>query len=280
MEKIEVCFQVMEGEISDILTAELSNLGYDAFWVDDDGLRGYIEENLYNAEDLDQIKDKYKGLTSLSYTFTRVTPDLWDKSQTDTFTENYRIGDFVEIASNEEAFTDACRYHLVMNANLAFGSGDHPSTHNCLESMSRVSFKDKTVFDIGSGTAILGIFAEKLGAKEVIAIDNNPWAFKVANEAVHLNKCENVKVIEGDLSDLKGKSADIVLANLNMDVFREYFTDVASLMHTNSHLLLSGFMKKDELEMVQNIVDHGLTIFYRANYNDWITIIARHKKSH
>lgn len=280
MEKIEVCFQVKEDEILDILTAELSDLGYDAFWIDEEGLRGYISEDNFENEKLDELVQKYNRLCDLFYTVNLMNPKVWDKSNTDTFTESYRIDDFVEIASVATGFSGTCKHQLMMNANLAFGRGDHPSTHNCLESMSRISFDGKTVFDLGSGTAILSILAEKLGAKSVIAIDNNPWAYKVATEAVSLNNCSNIKVVEGELDELNGRAADVVLANLNMDVFRNYFSDIVKLLHKQSYFMISGFMKKDELEMVQNIVDHNLKIYYRANFNDWITIIVRHEKSH
>ncbi len=280
MEKIEVCFQVQDEEISDILTAELSELGYDSFWIDENGFRGYIHEEVYNVEELDSIVKKYNNLHELRYTITKVSPQGWDKSNSDSLHENYLINDFVEIASDAKLFTNRCEHQIVMNANLAFGRGDHPSTHNCLESMNRISFVGKTVFDLGSGTAILAILAEKLGASKVGAIDNNPWAFKVANEAVALNACTKIEILEGELEDLKEQTADIVLANLNMDVFRNYFSLVAALVHSQGWLMISGFMKKDEIEMIKNLIDHGLEVYYRSNYEDWITIIARHKKSH
>lgn len=280
MEKIEVCFQVEEGEISDILIAELSEFGYDSFWTDEKGIRGYVSEEAYNAEKLDCIVKKYNNLHQLQYTITKVSPNGWDKSNSDTLSENYLIDHFIEIASDAKLFSNRCEHQIVMNANLAFGRGDHPSTHNSLESMNRISFQEKTVFDLGSGTAILAILAEKLGAKNVSAIDNNPWAFKVATEAIALNACSKVEVLEGELEDLQGQTADIVLANLNLDVFRNYFPQITALLHDKSWLLISGFMKKDEIEMIQNLIDHGLEVYYRSNFEDWITIIARHKKSH
>ncbi|MBN1769611.1 MAG: 50S ribosomal protein L11 methyltransferase [Prolixibacteraceae bacterium] len=70
---------------------------------------------------------------------------------------------------------------------MAFGSGAHPSTLLCIELMLNMNIKHKKVVDAGTGSGVLAVLAKKMGAAQVMAFDNNPWAIEIYRKTMKLN---------------------------------------------------------------------------------------------
>ena len=108
-----------------------------------------------------------------------------------------------------------------MDPGMAFGTGSHETTSMCIANLEKYVDKDSTVFDIGCGSGILGIVAAKLGAKDVVGIDIDAVAVKVANENILMNGVQDIMLaMEGNLADDmdKNRKADIVVANIIADI--------------------------------------------------------------
>ncbi|MCX7965738.1 MAG: 50S ribosomal protein L11 methyltransferase, partial [Syntrophorhabdaceae bacterium] len=109
---------------------------------------------------------------------------------------------------------------IIIDPGMAFGTGRHESTKIMIKLMQKIDFKEREVIDIGCGSAILAIYASMLGAKSVLAIDNDFDAVISAKKNINLNRRENIKVVCADVNDIKG-SFDIVLANLDIRTFQK-----------------------------------------------------------
>jgi ribosomal protein L11 methyltransferase len=124
---------------------------------------------------------------------------------------------------------------LLLDPKNAFGTGDHPTTHLCLEWLVKNSLEGKRVIDYGCGSGILMIAAKKLGAKEVRGYDIDPSAMKVARQ-----NCEENGVF--DPIDLDTEAADLVLANIHLGPLLHLVDTLCQLCKPKKTLVLSGIL--------------------------------------
>lgn len=166
------------------------------------------------------------------------------------------------------------RREIVLDPGVIFGSGFHPTTRLCLETLELVMLesgrKVRRVADLGTGTGLLAIAAAKLGAEEVAAIDNNPLACQVARNNVAMNRCEaQVDVLQHDLTtgfpDLGGY--DLVIANLYKALLVELFVD-PSFWKAGMYLI-SGIIPAMEGDLLEALPQKGIRFLHRANSEIW-----------
>jgi ribosomal protein L11 methyltransferase len=140
-----------------------------------------------------------------------------------------------------------------------------------IEQMSNINFTKKRVFDFGTGTGILAILAQKLGAASITAIDNDEWSIENAKENFQKNDVHSITLYRS--SAMPKDSFDIILANINRNVLNEYASALVSILSPKGVLLVSGILKEDERVIVAafNILQ---PIKVQQNKN-WISILFR-----
>ena len=133
--------------------------------------------------------------------------------------------------------------NLHLDPGLAFGTGSHPTTHLCLNWLDRQNLEDKVVIDFGCGSGILGIAALLLGAKKVVAIDNDPQALTSSQNNAELNGIAETQLTtylpHQVPSDIK---ADILVANILAEPLIELAPVLCAMSHDNCHLCLAGLL--------------------------------------
>jgi ribosomal protein L11 methyltransferase len=160
---------------------------------------------------------------------------------------------------------------------MSFGTGHHPTTSQMMQHMRAVDFKNKTVLDCGSGTGILAILAEKLGAKKCIAVDNDVWCFENCKENIELNLCKNIQPALGDLDTVKNEKFDIVLANIHRNFLVEHMQTLAAITNENGFVFVSGFYEEDAKIILDKALEHNLIANYQTTQHNWACIVF-HKK--
>ncbi|MBC2576519.1 50S ribosomal protein L11 methyltransferase [Peptostreptococcus canis] len=166
---------------------------------------------------------------------------------------------------------------IEMNPGMAFGTGNHETTNMCVSNLEKFVKKDSTVFDIGCGSGILGITAAKLGAKEVLGIDIDEVAVKVANENIQKNNVQSVmKAIQGNLADDidKNKKPDIVVANIIADIIIILAKDVKEFLKKDGIFISSGIIHAKIHEVVDALEQNGFNILEVQKKGEWACIIA------
>ncbi|TYB32742.1 MAG: methyltransferase [Flexistipes sinusarabici] len=145
----------------------------------------------------------------------------------------------------------------------AFGSGEHETTKSCLKNFRLLNFKGKSVLDIGCGTGVLGIAAEKSGASFVLGFDISYNACRTAKTNFLINNTEMNFVVNSDNTCIKGKY-DIIVANIYYDIIISLYQFMNDSISRHGYLVLSGipveynfdvrkmFIEKGSFELVKN----------------------------
>ncbi len=163
-----------------------------------------------------------------------------------------------------------------MDPGLAFGTGTHQTTSLCLEYLDLNPPKDLHVIDFGCGTGILAIAAAKLGAKSVIAIDNDPQAVLSSKENIVKNKCENIISTIHSIDQKDGNQCDLLIANILANPLVELEPLFSNLVYSNGLLLLSGILK-EQVDRVVNCYSVNFSNIQVVNKDEWFRISGKRK---
>jgi len=168
------------------------------------------------------------------------------------------------------------RVILSIDPGAAFGTGTHATTSMCLEALEKLVTPDITVLDIGSGSGILSIAAILLGAKDVVGVDIDPVAVKVAKENAALNGvAKKAKYILGNLDEEITDTYDIVVANIVADAIIALSDSAKKRMKKDGYFLCSGIIdiRADEVEAA--LKERGYRIVEKMVTNNWVALLAK-----
>lgn len=167
---------------------------------------------------------------------------------------------------------------IEIDPGRAFGTGTHPTTSLCVRFMEENIKENHKVIDVGTGSGILMIAAEKLGAREIVGIDIDPMAAEVARENLELNKIslEKTKVYLGDLiSVIKEEKFDVVVANILADVLLSLLSDISKVVKKEGLIIFSGIIV-DKLEEVKKAIeDKKFEILEIKAEKEWRAILIK-----
>lgn len=167
---------------------------------------------------------------------------------------------------------------IELDPGMAFGTGTHETTTMCMRELEKYVTEDSKVFDIGCGSGILAIAAAKLGAKDVIAVDLDEVAVKVAAENVaHNHVQDSVQVLHGNLIDVVSDKADIVVANIIADIIKILARDVHSCMKEDAVFISSGIIHAKVNEVKESLIENGFEIIEVKTLGEWNAIVAKLK---
>lgn len=263
--------------LHEILIAELGDIGFDTFWESPEGLRAYSSE-APKVELLESLIQQYASQDRpISYRVQSTHSKLWEPAQEGTF-GNFCLLDTLYVCSPEDVLPQQYPIELKIKGALAFGDGRHPSTRLMLEAMLAFPFKQKKVLDIGTGTGILALVAEKMGAHRVDALDNNPWALEISRGNLHLNQSSRITLYPGYTHEVSlSPPYDCILANLNFEALAQELGYFSTLLQAGGHLFLGGFQQKDQNPIRQMIGSHSMEFVQESQTGLWLNwLVQRH----
>ena len=144
--------------------------------------------------------------------------------------------------------------------------------------MKRITLKHKTVLDLGSGTAVLGILAKKMKAKSVIALDNDEWCFTNGQENVNLNDV-GIEIVLGEINKVNEHTfnvvlANVVLANINRNYFVEKMKDISDVLELGGKLVMSGFLQEDLKIMTSCAEQNNIRLNAILEKDGWLCLVG------
>jgi ribosomal protein L11 methyltransferase len=290
-EYIQIAFDFSNQDQFDMLVAELSELGFEGFNEEEleegrnDGVdmsnglgvgAGHCETFMltdkFEAEQVQNELDIIFNQYNLTYSKSVIKEENWNAIWESNFDPVW-VGDFVGIRAHfHPDFEPAVTHDIKITPKMSFGTGHHPTTFSVMQLMQRIDFKDKTVYDFGTGTGILGILAEKLGAKKVHAVDNDDWCIENALENIQ-NNASKVITIEKVASALQKDQYDIVLANVNRHIIEANMDELTQIGKPGGILVLSGLLIEDQSDMIDLATSKGWQFQEAQPLDGWVSLL-------
>ena len=276
MKYFEVTFtaQPCNEIITDVISALTSEIGFESFVPTETGVEAYVQQSLF---DEGQLKDMVANFplpdTQITYTITEPEDKNWNEEWEKNFFQPIVIEDRCVIHSTFHKDYPKAEYDIVINPQMAFGTGHHETTSSILGELLDADLKGKSVLDMGCGTSILAILASMRGADSVTAIDIDDWCVNNSRDNIALNGITNITAELGDASLLKGrKPFDIIIANINRNILLNDMPAYAACMHSGSELYMSGFYVEDIPVIREKAESLGMKFVHNREKHNWTAV--------
>jgi ribosomal protein L11 methyltransferase len=184
--------------------------------------------------------------------------------------EPIRVGSFLVRPTWSDASAKGAIV-IALDPGMAFGTGLHPTTQQCLEALSTLRLDGRRVLDVGTGSGILAIAAAKQGASEVVAVDVDPIAVGAAAQNAERNGAR-LDVRRGSAEDVAGEF-DVVLANLVGPVLVAIAPSLRARLRRSGSLVVAGIVRDAEPDVLVAFARSGLGVVDRQQRDDWIRLI-------
>lgn len=261
-------------EYTEILMAELAELGFESFLETDEGLAAYIPETNFSKEKLRQLLNRYESATPIGFSWQTLEKKNWNAE----WESNYapiEVGDAVRVRALFHEPDARFRHELVITPKMSFGTGHHETTWLVMNEQLDLPHTGRAVLDVGCGTGILAILARKLGAADLLAFDIEEWAVENTRENFSLNEAtERAEVFQGTIADVsQDQRFGGILANINRNILLSEIPRYAQHLMPDGWLVVSGFYETDAPDIIAKAESSGLT-FQRINTrNQWTMVV-------
>jgi ribosomal protein L11 methyltransferase len=166
-----------------------------------------------------------------------------------------------------------------MDPGPAFGTGAHPTTRMCLESIENLHPPGLwTMLDVGTGSGILAVYAAKLGAGTILAIDTDPEALRWAQRNIELNHCSALVALSPRSVDEVDGVFSVLVANLTRDALLQLLSDFQRLLEKDGTIILSGLLQEQVQEVKNPLRLLGFKEIQVATQAEWACITARKRE--
>ena len=257
--------------VNDVLAAELGEIGFESFTSDEKGLQGFIPATLYNIA---HVEEKLAAFplegTTIHYSARPVEDKDWNEEWEKNYFQPIHIGNECQIRASFHPEKPGFRHNILIDPKMAFGTGNHETPYLMIQAMLASDLKGQAVSDMGSGTAVLAILAHQQGAKRIVAIDIDEWAYNNALENIHLNQAEEIQVLLGGAERIAETGTyDTILANINRNILLHDIHHYAQALKEGGQLIMSGFYEEDCPMLEAECRQWGLEPIDRASRNKW-----------
>ena len=275
MEYIEVDIKIEKSEVfSDIVVARLNEIEFETFLENDNGVRCYIQATLFDKKKLDIELDKIKQYTKLNFNINHVAQKNWNEEWEKNF-KPVQINSHCLIRSEFHNNSGNFKDEIIITPKMSFGTGHHETTFLMINELYNLDLNDKSILDMGSGTGVLSIVASKNGAKQVVGIDIDEWAFQNSIDNAKLNNTENISFLHGDIKLIENQDFDIILANINRNIIEKDIEEYYNLLSDKGDLLISGFLVEDVDFIINLSINNRFNVINKKNKGQWSMVHLR-----
>jgi ribosomal protein L11 methyltransferase len=258
-------------ENREILIAFLADSPIESFDADDNQLMAYIPGVQFDVSDLDVVID---GLPFAVQYSDEIIPDKnWNEVWEKNYFKRLLIANRCLIRAPFHKDYSPAEFELIIEPKMAFGTGNHETTSLVAEQILEMELNGKSVLDMGCGTGILGMLASLKGAKSVVAIDYDQWAYESTLENAQLNHIKNLTAYMGDAQLLGNELYDVIFANIHKNVILRDLPIYAKILLPNGKIILSGFYEHDLNEIRDKAYSCSLYEIAYFEKNNWIAFL-------
>ena len=275
--EVSIRFEPFSQDNAEILMAELEELPFESFEVEEPFLKCYIPKEQYSAQMLrlaiDGLEEDCFRVTGFS---ARLIPSAnWNAKWESGFSPIIVDGKCTVKAPFHTGLRRT-RFNITIEPHMAFGTGHHQTTGLMMSELLETDLTGKHVLDMGCGTSILAILAKMRGAADCEAVDIDEWCVRNSLENIALNHMEHICVRQGDASVLKDMGPfDVILANINRNILLRDMNQYVERLVPGGELLISGFYDADVPLLTQEAEKLGLKTIRICQDKEWTMIRFR-----
>lgn len=262
-------FETHNQEELEKLVALLSDQGFDGFIEEEMFLSAFILESQFVQEEFEKTLEKF---SILAYTMSEVENINWNQKWEQEF-HPVVVDNFAGIRAHFHQPLKNVQHEIIITPKMSFGTGHHATTHMMIQLMKDINFKGKAVLDFGTGTGVLAILAEKLGAAGILAIDNDDWSIVNAKENNEKNSTQKILVQLAD--QVPDQQFDIILANINLNVILENLDAIKNASKPGASILLSGFLRTDKHKILDAVAATKLVSISSLEKGEWLALVCK-----
>ncbi|KAA3632751.1 MAG: 50S ribosomal protein L11 methyltransferase [Calditrichaeota bacterium] len=273
-----VCNFIIENITSGLLLEEEEGLDtlVVKFYMPDDSDDNFRQKLSYYFQSLLELDDTIDEEPDLKE---RVVENIeWE----DAYRESIKgviVSDKLIVRPPWEEYSGEYEYDIVIEPKMAFGTGTHETTKSCLEIILKTFKKNKTFLDLGCGSGILSILADKMGAKSIKAIDYDMVSVENCFENFEMNDVAcDYEVLHGSIELCESDEPyDYVCANIIKSTILTMLDKLNSLTKSGGTLVLSGLLDDDVEEIEEHLLKIGLSDYEVLADNEWRSFTIRKK---
>ncbi len=274
MRHIEVSFATENNDQHEMLIAMLDQIEYEGYEESEKCLKAFIKETLFEQSLLDEVATTLNCVFQLKF----IEEENWNANWESSFEPILLLhpetkNPFAFIRASFHQPSTQVIHDLIITPKMSFGTGHHATTFQMMEQMSLLDFNGTNVIDFGTGTGLLAILAEKMGASSIEAIDNDDWSINNAIENIEANHCSSIKIIKADICHSESiAKADIILANINLNIILANLDNIINCGKSGTTVLFSGILVEDEEQICLSLTYKKLNIRSVSSKNNWLLI--------
>ena len=254
-------------QLLEMVMAELSDLGFEAFEETEKGIEAFIPIHLFDRVKVEGVLSKYGVDSTRHLAIAKIDDINWNEEWEKNFNPVI-VADRILIRATFHKSTQPVDYEIIIDPKMSFGTGHHDTTHMMLETQLDLDHSGKMVLDIGTGTGILSILASQKGASRIDATDIDEWSISNCHENFSLNGVQNYRIHHGAIEKLTlDPPYDILLANINKNIIMSELPYYSKHLGKGGIMLLSGFFDSniDEISDYSTRLNFELTSSKRRN---------------
>ena len=255
----------------DVISALLAGIGFESFVESEAGLDAYIAGKVFSEAAVEELLNDFPlPDVGVQYELELIKSRDWNEEWEKNFFQPIVIQDQVIIHSSFHKDIPPFPYDIVIDPKMAFGTGHHSTTALMVSYLLEQNLEGKSFLDMGCGTAILAILAQKRGAKPVMAIDNDEWAYENSLENIRINQASGIRVELGDASLLGKERYDFIFANINRNILLNDIPVYAACLNPGASLFMSGFYEDDLALISEACQQQSLKFVGNKEDNGWV----------
>lgn len=278
MNYVEVQLE-LASEFTEILMAELAEIGFESFVETDEGLSAYIPEEDFSDIALQQLIAKYSDSTAIACSWKSLERKNWNEEWERSY-EPIEVGKEIRIRATFHEPDPSFTYDLLIQPKMSFGTGHHETTWLVMSEQLNLPHAGLSIMDVGCGTGILAILASKLGAESLLGFDIDEWAVENTAENFAMNGLgSEAEVFKGTIVDVPAeKQFGGILANINRNILLDEISKYVKHLLPGGWLVTSGFYEMDQADIEKCAAANGLKKVRSNTRNQWATVVFEKEK--
>lgn len=264
-------------EQTEMLVAELADIGFESFSEDDNYLLAYIPQNEFATSNL--LSTTFcknldnRTMLAISIIKSQNWNSVWESNYTPVM-----IDGCCQVRATFHEAKPELEFDILLNPKMAFGTAHHETTALMIRMLLKENVEGMRVLDMGCGTGVLGIIAVKKGALMVTSIDIDEWAYNNTLENIELNGVAGFTVLKGGAEQLEGdEEYDLIMANINKNILISDMPAYAKVLRKKGRIFFSGFYTEDLDDITKKANKCGLIFESNLTDKNWVAAIF-HKK--